>query len=229
MTPPLHAVDLQPDVPPLMHQKDCLTLIRDGNLHSEWRPFLYALEGGLLPLGLDRVAGDGTRRPVLLGMIMMKAPLAVVGAAIRAGCPTDPDHYLPAVASGNPLKLDVLRRYRTPATGLSIPASTLLSSALPHKQPGLVERVWRLRDDWDAADLRENARLFDMALSQQSPLAVMEFLLERRIGPSLRLLNDGVTTLPTGLTRRLLAHGWPLPPCREGGVGSCCGGCLPCH
>jgi len=229
MTPPEHACEKRLDVPPLIHQQHCLALIRDGNLHGEWRPFLYALEGGLLPLGLDRVVGDGTRRPVLLGMIMMKAPLAVVGAAIRAGCPTDPDHYLPAVASGNPLKLDVLRRYRTPATGLSMPASTLLSSALPHRQLGLLERVWRLRDDWNGVDLRENARLFDMALAQQAPLAVMQFLLARRIGPSLRLLHDGVSELPAGLTRSLLEHGWPLPPCRAGGVRTCCGACMACH
>jgi len=221
MSPTMPALSAVPSTPSQMHQSDCLALIRDGNLHGEWRPFLFALERGLLPLELSRTASDGTRRPVLLSMILIKAPLAVVGAAIRAGCPTDPDQYLPAIASGSPLKVDLLRHTGTSASRLSMPAATLLSAAIPHRQPTLLERSWRLRDDWDAAELRETARLFDLALQQQAPLAVMDFLLARQIGPSLALLRQGVAALPQGLAGRLLARGWPLPPCRDAGAQPC--------
>jgi hypothetical protein len=222
MTPTPHALSVAPPTPSLMLQSDCLSLIRDGNLHGEWRPFLFALERGMLPLDLTRPAADGTRRPVLLSMILIKAPLAVVGAAIRAGCPTDPDQYLPAIASGSPLKVDLLRHTGTPADRLSIPAATLLSAAIAHRLPALLERSWRLRDDWDPADLRETAGLFDLALRQQAPLAVLDFLLARQIGPSLALLRHGVAALPAGVAERLLARGWPLPPCRDGDAAPCC-------
>lgn len=76
---------------------------------------------------------------------------------------------------------------------------------LPDGQATDLIRRGNLEGDWSP---------FLTALRCQHPMPLLRFLLARGIGPSTRLLSQGVAAnaLPLGVAELLVRHGWPLPP-----------------
>lgn len=204
----------------LMTEADGLRLVRMGNLEGDWRPLLFALRDGCLDSRIQRQANDGRWRPILLSLILIKAPLVVVSEAIRLGTPLDPDHYIAATGSGQRAKIDLLHRHGTPCHPLSIPPANLLVMAINQRSLSLTQSIWRLFGPWNPAELRETARLFDIALSVDAGPELLGFLLSHTIGPSTHLLQEGASRLSGDGARLLITHRWPLP-IRHASVACC--------
>ncbi len=190
-------------------------LIRRGNLEGDWSPFLTALRSGSLCKDFGRIGADGRIRPTLLTMILIRAPMAVIDEAISLGVPVDADHLVPAVASGDQRKLArILSTGAYPSSMSMAPEYLLLVGVNGGGGIRMLELVWSLREHWDSAHAREALHVFDCALRCQHPMPLLRFLLARGIGPSTRLLSQGVAAnaLPLGVAELLVRHGWPLPP-----------------
>lgn len=198
-----------------------IEMIRLGNLRGHWRPFLLALRSGYVDTGYQRRAADGSLRPTLLTMILIKAPMPVIAAAVEAGARCDPDHLVAAAASGDTAKLRFLLERGVHPEGMSLAPEYLLLAAANSGNPDMLSRVWSLPYRWNAARAREEVRVFDCVVQREHAERVVPFLLERDIGPSGRWLAEGMRRprLPTSIARQLLARGWQLPAGEQAGGG----------
>ncbi|MCC5810201.1 MAG: hypothetical protein JJU06_07495 [Ectothiorhodospiraceae bacterium] len=205
-----------------MPNAQVIEMIRMGNLQGIWRPFLMALRSGYVDTGYQRLAADGTLRPTLLTMIMIKAPMEVVSAAVEAGARCDPDHLMGAAASGETAKLQCLLERGLLPEGMSMAPEFLLLAAANSGSVEMLTRIWSLPHRWDAARAREEVRVFDCVVQREHAERVIPFLLERGIGPSGRWMAEGTHRqhLSAGIARQLLARGWQLPAAQVSGGNS---------